>query len=71
LSVFSLLAAVLFGAVAIALIATDGRFTSYDINWGLIGALAGGALGVALIAGASLSILRERRSDEAAPFADE
>jgi c-di-GMP-binding flagellar brake protein YcgR len=67
-SVFSLLAGVVFGTVAIVLLATDGRFTSYDISWGWIAALAGGGLGIALVAGAVLAIARERRIDGAGGF---
>ncbi len=61
ISLFSLLSGLVFGTVAVALIATDGHFTSYDVHWGLIGALAAGGVGIALVAGAVLAIVRERR----------
>jgi hypothetical protein len=61
LSVLSLVGAVVFGGLAVALLATDGRFGSVNVPWAVIWSVAAGVAGVAIVAAAATAIARERR----------
>ena len=69
LSVFSLLCGAVFAAVAIALLATDGRFTSYNVQWATLGIAASGVVGIGLVAAAARRIAAERRLENQSGFA--
>jgi hypothetical protein len=61
ISFVSLLSAIVFGALAVALLATDGRFGSVDVPWAVIWSVVAGVAGVAIVAAAATAIARERR----------
>ncbi|MDQ1725466.1 MAG: hypothetical protein QOG52_2494 [Frankiaceae bacterium] len=69
LSPFSLVAGVLFAGIAIAVLATDGRFSSYDLHWGTVGIAAAGVVGLLLIVVATRRITSERRIESETGFA--
>ncbi|MCU1676702.1 MAG: hypothetical protein JWM93_1460 [Frankiales bacterium] len=63
LSVMSLLSGLVFGTVAIVLLSTDGRLSSYDMHWELIWAVSAGLVGALLVAVAVRAIVHERRGE--------
>ena len=69
LSLFSLFTGAVFAAIAITLLVTDGRFTSYGVRWATIGIVAAGVFGVLLIAVAVKVITAERRVESESGFA--
>ena len=69
LSVFSLLAGVVFAAIATLFVVTDGRLFAYNVHWGSVAIAGAGLLGVALVTAATRRIAHERRLEAASGFA--